>query len=123
MLFQQVPHYHVVAVGVNPDVVAVCQAEGKHGGECPSGMVAGGYTVDDMIGMGIVCPFAFIDAGVSGLRRRDEGERTDNLARFFYHIAHPTANIVQEDIGGRITIGPLVHIAAFPHLPAGIFGK
>ena len=123
MLGDVVLHDEVVSVGVNPDVVAVCQAEGKHGGECPSGCIAGDYTVDDMIGVRIVCPFAFIDVGVSGLRRRDKGERADNLARFLYHIAHPTANIVQEYISGRITIGPLVHIAAFPHLPTGIFGK
>ena len=44
-----------------------------------------GDAVDNVVGLHVVEPPAFVDLGIGGFRGREEGEVADDLALVFYH--------------------------------------
>ncbi len=114
-------HDHVVAMGVDADVLCLLEGEVKHCFQDALGALLAGNAMDDSVRL-VVEPLSLVDLRISDIGTGYQCESGDGFPALFHHITDALADILTEDVGRGVTICPLLLVTTLAHLLFGLFG-
>jgi len=104
-------HDGVVAMGVDADVRFAREAVVHDAAEDAVYVRIACHAMNDMIGQGIVEPFAVVNGAIGGLGRREESEVGHNLAVVYDDECTIAVDVGRDDGFRRVVASPLLVVA------------
>lgn len=122
MLLQDVLQDVVVAVSVCPQVLYLCVAPLQAGRCYAVAVFRAGQAVDSGVGLLVVEPLPFVDAGICRILARDESESSDDAFLLIQaYVAVACFYILLYQLFGGVSACPLLHVPAFSHDAFALF--
>ena len=115
VLLDVVLHDTVVLMGIDSDVYIMRETEVHDIAKDAVNIWITGYTMNDMVGQGVVCPLTIIYLRVGRLRRVQKGEIADDATSVLNDKATMLLHIADDDSLRRVAVSPLVHVTRLPH--------
>ena len=107
VLLDVVLHDTIIFMSIDSDVCIMRETEVHDIVKDAMNIWITGYTMNDMVGQGVVCPLTIIYLRVGRLRRWQESEIADDATNLFQDKATMLFHIADDDSLRRVAVSPL----------------